>query len=46
MTNKQKVSYKDGEVMEDTDDTRLTLITCDKATSTTQRIVIQAVPKK
>ncbi|WP_420912516.1 hypothetical protein [Listeria floridensis] len=32
--------------MEDTDDTRLTLITCDKATSTTQRIVIQAVPKK
>ncbi|WP_439443659.1 class A sortase [Listeria aquatica] len=46
VSDKQVVSYRDGEVMNDTDDTRLTLITCDKATSTTQRIVIRAIPKK
>lgn len=42
VTRKQIVSEKQGEVLQNTTDNRLTLVTCDKETATSNRLVVTA----
>ncbi|EUJ33697.1 Hypothetical protein YwpE [Listeria floridensis FSL S10-1187] len=44
VTTKQIVSYKRGDLMDESSDAHLTLITCDEAVKTDKRIVVKAVP--
>lgn len=44
VTSKKVVSYKEGDVLSDTDEQKLTLITCDVSRPTNNRLVVTAEP--